>query len=170
MNRVIRKSERISKTADSILKYKRDSLSIPLKNEDLARMLMRSQSFTVYSTSEGTISDIFGSGKLDIIRNDSVRRAIASWNANLKHLREYEKIEVSTVELYRECIDKYLKLYTQDPQLILDNDNKSKVLNDVVLLNTLTERKFNPRILNKMYKDQLSYLEQLLNVIDNNYK
>jgi hypothetical protein len=92
LERVIEKSEFTSMNADTVLMiHKNEIQEAPL--DKLIMQIMFGSGFTVYTSREGTMKDILGSGSLDIIKNDSIRLAIGSWEGNLKILREWEKID-----------------------------------------------------------------------------
>ncbi len=55
-------------------------------------LVTRTFGYTIAMTNEGTINDIRGSGDLRVIRNDRLRRMVASWNAGFKMISEREDL------------------------------------------------------------------------------
>ena len=168
LNRVIIKTEITSKSSDSILKFNRGELiAFPLHS--FMGCMMEATGFTVYTTQEGTMQDILGSGSLGIIKNDSIRLAIGSWQANLKTLREYEKIDKNESDLYFNYITQHIDLYKgHDPSqtIPLDDDIIAKLLSDRVFLNHIAARFESPFGLNLLYKEELPKINRLLVLIN----
>lgn len=167
LNRVIDKSERTYLTIDSVLQdFKNQSYNFSL--DDLGDLIMAGTSYTVYGTSEGTIDDILGSGQLEIIKQDSIRHAIGSWQSHLKWIREWEAIEKKSVDDYTDRIYNYLDLHKYREGDILTSTSKEDMFKDRVFINLLTDRKFYPKRLNALYKEELVKLESLLELIEKN--
>jgi len=166
LERVIQKSEITSNKADSILKFQNneiDDIALP----ELIHFIMGASDFTVYGTQEGTIQDVIGSGNLDIIKNDSIRQAIGSWEGNLKLIREWEKIEKKSVDDYTDLLMPLLDLYKDDPSLIITKETKDMLFDNRLFLNHLTDRESLPFTLNELYKNELLKLQSLIKIIDN---
>ena len=167
LDRVIKKTEITSKSADSILQLKAGELdSLSLRN--FVRCMMNATGFTVYQSQEGTIQDVIGSGKLDIITNDSLRLAIGSWQVHLKNIREWETIDKKTFNIYSDYLHEHANLYkiSNNRMLPIDNLLKNQFMNDKVFLNRLRDRERIPKILNNFYKNEILRLDVLLRQID----
>lgn len=166
LNRVIEKSEITSKISDSILKLQRGELD-DFNIEVFVSCVMNATGFTVYKTQEGTIKDIMGSGQLDVIQNDSIRLAIGSWEANLKDLREWEKLEKTATDSYYKYLQQHIDIYKFDQDEFPINEKiKNQLLQDRIFLNYITDRENLPRILNKLYKNEMVRLNALLKLIN----
>ncbi len=166
LERVIEKSEFTSMNADTvILIHKNIIQDVPFYK--LIGQIMTGSGFTVYTSREGTMKDILGSGSLDIIKNDSIRLAIGSWEGNLKILREWEKIDKKSSDSYIEFLMANLDLYRDDPQLVLTEERKEFLFNNRFFLNHLTDRKYVPLTLNEEYIAELKRLKSLVKTIDN---
>ena len=165
LERVIKKSKNTSSKADSILMLQKNEIeNITLPK--LLDLIMEATGFTIYSTHEGSVQDILGSGNLDIIKNDSIRFAIGSWEANLKFIREYEKMEKKSVDDYDDYLQLHLDLYKDDSLSILTTDIQEKLFKDRIFLNHVSNRKYLPKSLNKLYKYELPRLQNLIELID----
>jgi hypothetical protein len=170
LNRIIEKTEYTSKCADSILQFKNGGLD-GLSLESFAFSMMDATGFTVFQSQEGTIQDSVGSGNLDIIKNDSIRIAIGSWHANLKPIKEWEKLDKNSFGLYNEFLHKHVKLYTRGLQELPINQAKmDELLNDDSFLNRIADRKRYPRILNLNYSELILKLDVLIERIDKELK
>ena len=91
LQRVIKKTKRVNEAAKELGMMILDS--IPRGSLiQIDSLIGATNGFTVFMSSEGTIGDIQGSGRLNLISNDSIRRSIATWQADLKGIREWEKL------------------------------------------------------------------------------
>ncbi len=167
LDRVIKKTEFTSKSADSILKLKAGELA-SLSLMSYVRCMMNATGFTVYQSQEGTIQDILGSGKLDVITNDSLRLAIGSWQAHLKIIREWETIDKKTYNIYSDYLHEHANLYKigDKRELPIDDLLKNQFMNDKVFLNRLRDRERIPKILNRLYNNEILRLDNLMSQID----
>jgi len=167
LKRVIKKTEVTFNASDSILKLQRGELK-DFDSKTFISCIMNATGFTVYKTQEGTVQDILGSGSLDIIKNDSIRLAVGSWVANLKDLREWEKLDKAATDKYYEYLIKHVDIYKFEGEgsLILEDSTKEFLLNDRMFLNRIADRILPPRVLNFMYNEEVNKLERLLNLID----
>lgn len=166
LERVIEKSEFTSMCADSVLRTRKNEMQ-HLPHEKLIYQIMSGTGFTVYTSQEGTVQDIIGSGTLDIIHNDSLRIAIGSWEGNLKILREWEKIEKKSSDNYLSFLMAQIDLYYDDPLLALTEERKDFLFNNRIFLNHLTDRKYLPLTLNEEYKKELQRLRKLVKMLEN---
>ncbi|TPV31421.1 hypothetical protein FJ651_14600 [Paucihalobacter ruber] len=166
LERVISKSEFTSKCSDSLLNHiSGDSAYLYLNH--IESMILASANFTVYQTFEGTVQDIIGSGTLDIIKNDSIRKAIGSWHANLKGIREWEKLDKDGSSEYYRFLQHNMPLFQLNTQeFILTESEKERLFNNQLFLNLILTRYRTPRILNENYKNELPRLNKLINLID----
>ena len=166
LNRVIEKTDKTSNSSDSILQFQRGDIEA-LNLRSFIRCIMNATGFTVYQTQEGTIQDIMGSGNLDVIRNDSIRLAIGSWQANLKDLREWEKLDKNSFTVYNEFLQNNLKVYLRgQKELPLDEVTMNKFLENDLFLNRIETRKRYPGFLNNLYKKEIPKLDILLVLVN----
>ena len=166
LNRVIKKAEYTFISSDSILQFKRGELDT-LSLMSFAYCMTDATGFTVFQTQEGTIQDIMGSGNLGIIKNDSIRLAIGSWRANLKTIREWEKLDNKSHGIYREYLHKHVRLYIRDSiELPIDEAKMSELLNDNLFLNRISDRKHFPKVLYNEYSKLIPRLDALIKHID----
>ena len=167
LKRVITKTEETSMSADSILQLKSGELD-SLNIRSFVSCMMNATGFTVYQSQEGTIQDILGSGKLDIITNDSLRLAIGSWEANLKNIREWENLDKDTYAVYSKYLHEHANLYKINDrrELPIDENIKNQFMEDKVFLNRVRDRKRIPKILNNLYDNEVLRLDALIRQID----
>ena len=167
LERVIKKTERTIIYADSILQHKKGALE-SLSLFSFTNCIMNASGFTVYKSQEGTIQDILGSGNLDVISNDSIRFAIGSWTANLKNIREWESLDKNTYSNYSNYLHRHINLYEIDERRVLPVNNgiMEELMRDRVFLNGIRDRVRNPKILNSLYKKEITRLDGLISQIN----
>lgn len=91
LDRVIEKSGLAHQGADSLLTgLALDTAGVP--SEKLLRYLPQISGYTVFLGFDGTLEDLLGSGNLAVIRNDSIRIALATWKSELGLMRELESL------------------------------------------------------------------------------
>jgi len=166
LERVMHKSDETACLADSLLMYKRGELT-DIGSEQLDFLILDVSGFTVYQTHEGTVQDILGSGILDIIKNDSIRLSIGSWQANLKGIREYERLDRESSVAYMEYLKAHVDIYNvkRDGGL-RGHNNDLAVFDDRVFMNNVAARKRMPTILNFLYQDELPKLNRLISTVN----
>ena len=166
IQRVIRKSELTRNVSDSILRYKsKDTNNFSLAQLDT--LILGATGFTVYQTHEGTVQDILGSGVLNIIKNDSIRHAIGSWQASLKNIREWEKLDIESANQYMQYLKQHIDIFkTINKEGILTEKDKETIFNDRLFLNHLDSRSKTPNVLIKLYRKELPKLERVISLIN----
>ena len=133
----------------------------------LDTLIMNAIVFTVYKSYEGTVQDILGSGTLDIIKNDSIRLAIASWQANLKDIREWEKLEKVSNKEYLDYLQQRIPIYKMRYKSgILTEQKKIELFADDTFLNQVNARSRLPGTLNALYKKELTKIDKLINMVE----
>ena len=165
--RVIKKTNRISKRADTlatmIKKHGNELSSIQIDT-----LTGSSTGFTVFMPNEGVINDIIGSGKLDMIDNNELRAYIASWEANLKMIREFENLGKTLSANYSDYISKYFDLVNvkfREPAFL--NDKRNEFLNDYIMTNFMEKVYGNSMMLNELYNEKSIEIDSLISIINN---
>jgi len=166
LKRVIKKSGGVAKTIDTLvdlIKKNGDALT----RSQIDSLSSHSTGFTVFMPSEGVINDIIGSGKLDMIKNRVLRSKIASWEADLRMIREYERLGKEDSGKYIEHISKYFDMangkYGQ-PGFI--DEMRSEFLNDHIMTNFMSDMYGNSLRLNELYHEKALMLDSLISIID----
>ena len=114
LDRVIEKSGLATRACDSIIAFSRRAPE-DIPNEQLLELQLDVLGYTKHMTLEGTIEDLQGSGKLAVIRNDSVRRAMAIWEADMRLLREIEVDGKRSFENYLDYLNDHFPFYERYP-------------------------------------------------------
>jgi hypothetical protein len=168
--RVIIKTERVAKTTDTfitLIKKKGDALS-QIKIDSLSG---GSAGFTVFMPSEGVINDIIGSGKLDMIKNNGLRTKIASWDADLRMIRENEILSKNISINYNDHISQYFDLARfkfGKPAFL--NHKRTDFLSDNIMTNYLTDINGLSLRLNELYREKLIIMDSIIDIIDSELK
>ena len=147
LDRVIEKSGLTTRACDSIIAFsRRDPADI--SNERLMELQLEVVGYTKHMTLEGTIEDLQGSGKLAIIRNDSVRRAMATWEADMRLVRELEVDGKRSFENYLDFLDVQFPFYERSPDM---ESFKNTLLNQMLYLNRVSDRAITTNYLHETY-------------------
>lgn len=166
LERVIQKSEITQSASDSVLAYHQSKIK-DVSLEQLEELIMKATGFTVYKTNEGTVQDVLGSGVLGIITNDEIRLSIGSWQAALKDIREWENLERESSKQYLDYLKERISIYKmRQNEAILTEPKKEELFADNIFLNHADTRFRLPRILNDLYKKELTRLDKLISTIE----
>lgn len=160
LDRVIAKSGKILKACDSVISYsQRAPEEVP---EDSLLVFMGDlMGYTKHMTRQGTIEDLLGSGKLDVIRNDSIRRAVATWEADLKLSRELEEDAKMAFQSYAEYLDLHIPMYER-PNM---ENVKKELLPQMLYLNQVTNRAITIDYLHHTYLKMQPRWQRLLETV-----
>ena len=162
LDRVIAKSNRTLNATDSLLRYAKGLLQIT-DSTKIENLVMESANYTLFLSQEGTINDIFGSGDLALVLNDTIRKSMVNWNSELKYLTEYEALGKDN---QLQCIN-YLSTKTPFYRIslkgsFLDKATIAKILSDQRFLNLVSNQQHMAIVLNGLYTAQKTKMEQLL--------
>ena len=166
LKRVIQKTDGVAKTIDTLvdlIKINSDALTA----RQIDSLTSGSTGFTVFMPSEGVINDIIGSGKLDMIKNNVLRNKVASWEADLRMIREYERLGKEDSGKYIEHISKYFDMVNGKygkPGFF--DDMRSEFLNDHIMTNFMVDMYGNSLTLNELYHEKSLVLDSLIAIID----
>ena len=168
--RVINKTESVAKTVDTFV-------TLIEKNGDALTLIQidilsgGSAGFTILMPSEGVINDIIGSGKLSMIKNIRLRSKIASWEADLRMIRENEILNKQVSVNYNDHISQYFDFINSrfgKPAFL--NHKRSDFLNDNIMTNYLIEKYNYSRMLNELYREKSIVIDSLIAIIDSELK
>ncbi|MGA9240178.1 DUF6090 family protein [Robiginitalea sp.] len=147
LDRVIEKSGLATRACDSIIAFSRRAPE-DISNEQLMDFQVEVMGYTKHMTLEGTLEDLQGSGKLAVIRNDSIRRAMATWEADMRLLRELEVDGKRSFENYLDFLDEHFPFYERHPDM---EYFKKVLLNQMRYLNRVSERAITTDYLHETY-------------------
>ena len=167
LQRVIKKTKRVNEAAEELGMMILDS--IPRGSLiQIDSLIGATNGFTVFMSSEGTIGDIQGSGRLNLISNDSIRRSIATWQADLKGIREWEKLSkdanMQNVNYLNQRVDQLL-LFQQDE--ILTSELVDELFADVYYRNIVYDTGRLAYVLNTLYTKHHETLSRLSTLVEN---
>jgi len=164
--RVIKKTDRVAKMVDTlgaIIKKNGDALTLM----QIDSLTSGSTGFTVFMPSEGVINDIIGSGKLDMVTNNELRKKNASWEADLKMIREYENLGRELSDKYSDHTSPYFDMLNAKfmKPAFLDH-KRAEFLSDIIMTNYMTQIFGNSMMLNELYKEKSEAIDGLITIID----
>ncbi len=157
LDRVIVKSGNILAACDSVIAYSKRTPE-KIAEDSLLNYMKDLMGYTKHATQQGTIEDLLGSGKLEVIQNDSIRRAVATWEADMKLSRELEEDAKTAFMSYGEYIDLRLPGYER-PDI---EKVKRELLPQMLYLNRVTNRAITIDFLNRTYLEMKPRWQQLL--------
>lgn len=164
LDRVIEKTERVSRAADTLIRFMVDP--VPLSEDAFASLTLTGFGFTVFMPSEGAIRDLVGSGQLALIRNDYLRSEIALWETNLEMIRQYEMLFKDSYMEYYELNEQYLDL-----SKLLENTSPytrqahEAFIKDISLRNKLILMYQTSESLNDLYLEKKQDYDSLIGVV-----
>ena len=166
LDRVICKKEDTQKMADSLLLWSTGNYSrIPIDTLEVYAPVVGL--YTLFLSSEGTIEDIVGSGDVEIIENDAIRKSIVSWESTLKLPREWERIGQGAAEEGMTYLQNKVPMYRQRlNEPLLNAELTESLLNDTYYLNLLDNQIFISRTLIPIYNEIWDQHWELLNAIE----
>lgn len=162
LDRVIEKSGLTTRACDSIIAFSKRAPE-DISNDRLRELQFVVMGYTKHMTQEGTLEDLQGSGKLVIIRNDSVRRAMATWEADMRLVRELEVDGKRSFENYLDFLNVHYPFYERSPDM---ESFKNTLLNQMLYLNRVTDRAITTDFLHETYLGVKPRWEMLLQTVD----
>ncbi len=159
--RVLNKTNRVANASFRLLKLK-DSLPNQWNSSVFDSLIKKSAGYTVLMIDEGAINDINGSGNLSLIKNDSIREKIASWDANLSMLREYETLFKEAVFNFKELSQNYLNLSGDryKNEALLNTEDRNKFYTNKYLNNSIFEVVTKAFTLMKFYEEERKVMQK----------
>ena len=168
LDRVINKSSETLGATDSLLRYAQGQLKLPTI-EAFEALIMGATNYTIFMSQEGTINDIFGSGDLALIQNDSIRKAMVNWAADLKYLKEFETLGKDNQLRYIGHLLESAPMYRKTRQQnFVDQEVADQLLKDTQFLNLVSEQKHMAQELNWLYQNQRAKMETILEQVHQN--
>lgn len=160
LNRVIKKTDTIALSTIELLKPTFDTVPMP-SPATFDSLINNTYGYTIAMTNEGTINDITGSGDLKVIRNDSLRRMIASWEAGFKMIREREDLLKRAFQKNAERLQNKVDLF--NPEGAVKNESVRRfIINDLEHRNGLFELVISSTSLNNLYREKIESLDTMI--------
>jgi hypothetical protein len=165
LERVIQKTERVSKAADTLMRF--IVASRPNSQASFDSLALSEFGFTVFMPSEGVIKDLVGSGQLALIQNDFLRSEIALWDTNLEMIRQFEILFRESYMEYRELNEQYVDL----TRILFNNspytsEARRAFLKDIALRNKLVKMYQTSQSLNDLYLRKRQDYDTLTRVVE----
>ncbi len=165
LQRVFNKTESIAKAVTALLKYESDTVPLPTAAV-YDSLINDSFGYTIAMTNEGTIEDIMGSGDLKVIRNDSLRRRIASWESGFKMIRERETLLrnefLKELDLFNPIMDALGHSHHGKP--LISKKNQRRILQDTLFRNSFANMIMTCRVLNHYYDLKLKEIDTFIQI------
>lgn len=167
LRRVIEKTDRVTSASLQLLSFSTDTVPMP-PPAVFDSLVAETFGYTIAMTNEGTINDISGSGDLKVIRNDSLRRMIASWDAGFKMIRERENLLKDAFQknktLMEEEID-ILRLLSEGNGFA-DDRKRMFIVTDVSHRNQILNLIISSSPLNELYLEKIKSLDTMIAITE----
>lgn len=161
LQRVIDKTNRVMKMADTLLKVKNDEVT-DFSDRNFTSWIFASSGFTIYQAKGGTVKSLIASGDLNVVTNDSLRLALATWEDDLSGLKEWETLNKGSSQEYQDYVNQNLDLFQLDyVDVPIDKTIQEQLLNSRMFLNHVSNRRRLSYILNRVYEEQMVQLKAL---------
>lgn len=162
--RVFDKTQRVKNSCQLLLDMGVDSIPmLPPKAFD--SLVGTTFGYTIAMTNEGTLNDIRQSGDLSVIKNDTLRRFMASWDAGYKPIRERESLLKEAFQEHR----MYMKTISDQSQngilgSMFTPKARTQITKDTLYRNNLGNMALNASVLNRLYKKKIKQLDTLIDL------
>lgn len=168
LQRVVHKTDTIFLSTIKLIEYATDTLQPPPASV-FDSLIIKTFGYTIAMTNEGTINDISGSGDLKVIRNDSLRRMIASWNAGFKMIREREALLKSSFENNKNRLEAKINMVRLNRfhNNLTDEKTRYFILHDRKYRNGFVDLIRNSSVLNELYKNKIKNLDTMIRLTRN---
>lgn len=160
LNRVITKTDTIIMATLELLRPSIDTVPMP-PPAVFDSLVIRTYGYTIAMTNEGTINDINGSGDLKVIRNDSLRRMIASWEAGFKMIREREDLLKTAFQRNAGKLEDKVDMLNPDRRLMND-ETRRFLISDLEHRNVFFEIIMSSAALNDLYRQKIKSLDTMI--------
>ena len=163
LERVIDKTNRVKIAALQLLEYSTDTVPMP-PPAVFDSLVITTFGYTIAMTNEGTINDITGSGDLKVIRNDSLRSMIASWEAGFKMIRERENLLKVSYEENKKNLQNKVDLYSYEinDHGLTTQLTRELITADLLQRNGLFTLVINSNRLNQLYREKIKSLDTMI--------
>ena len=167
LSRVITKTGDVEKITNLLLSLKEISTE-SISTEELDSLILRSRGYTIFMSSESTIIELISTGNLGLIRNDTLRSYLASWEASLKPIRGWEVHSKKSVDqlsdLLNQYADNYAYYYFDKP--LLSDSERNHLLSDMQCRNYWDDIRRFSEFLNELYIEKRATIDRILLLID----
>lgn len=171
LKRVIRKTDHVTSASLQLLALSTDTVPMP-PPAVFDSLVAATFGYTIAMTNEGTINDISGSGDLKVIRNDSLRRMIASWEAGFKMIRERENLLKEAFQKNKTSIEEEIDLeeLISEGNAFADDRMRKSFFKDVSHRNRIIGLIMSANPLNELYLEKIASLDTMIAITERELK
>ncbi len=166
LDRVATKTGEITNSTIRLIEIALDSVYL-IEPAVLDTLLLDTFGYTIAMTNEGTIKDIAGSGDLKVVRNDTLRRMIASWEASFKMIREREDLLKQDFLDNRRRLDEVIDVtgFYRNSRPLAEYDKKMEILDSPIYRNGFSNIVRSSSVLFELYNAKKKSLDTMLQLI-----
>ena len=166
LDRVIDKSRETSMAADSLLQSCNGRIA-PVAPQKFADLVMALPGYTLFLSADGSVEDLVGSGKLEVLADSRIRTAVATWQSGLKLMRAWESTGEKSVQDMLHYLERSVPLYAlEDAGYVMDPELRGRLCQDMQFLNLVDGRVMVLEELNAQYRNKKQEVAVLLAWLD----
>lgn len=168
LQRVIGDAKKISSAADTLFLLLSHERNDVLKGKFLDSLLFTASDYSQISLNDGGIREVLNTGSLDIIRNDTIRLILASWEERLHKIRKFEGESVDTGKDYVQYLSKFINAsrWVLDSPSVLIPEKREALLKDPMLRNYLGRIAGIHNGMDQRYMEEKQLLDSLNHLIE----
>ncbi|MEN8187277.1 MAG: DUF6090 family protein [Bacteroidota bacterium] len=164
--RIIEKTKKTWLSSDSLILISR-SYNTSIPDQALDSLIILSINYAIFTPDEGIITEIINSGDLEIIKDKSIRRYIASRDSHLNNIKKYEEFQKTISEKYIDYLTENIDFTNlEESNSITISETKDGFFSNLIFRNHLSGRSRSSRILNQLYINELKMIDSIEIIID----
>lgn len=163
LRRVMEKTDDVTTASLKLLSIAEDTVPMP-PAAVFDSLVGETFGYTIAMTNEGTIKDISGSGDLKVIRNDSLRRMIASWDAGFKMIRERESLFKAAFQKNMQNLEEELNMekLLRERNGFANDEKRHFIVTDISHRNRMVNLIMSSDPLNELYLEKIKSLDTMI--------
>ncbi|MEN8124756.1 MAG: DUF6090 family protein [Bacteroidota bacterium] len=170
LNRIIEKTKKSWLSSDSLIFISR-SYNASISYQTLDSLIRLSINYAIFTPDEGIINEIINSGNLNIIKNETIRSFIASWDSHLENIKKYEEFQKTISVQYTNYLTDFVDFTNIDSNSsIIISETKDEFLSSTKFRNHLHGRSMSSIILNRLYLKELKLIDSIEIIINKEFK
>ena len=172
LNRVIEDAELISSCADTLFLMLARNETASLKGVFLDSLLLTASDYSLISLNDGGVQEILNTGSMDILKDETIRVHLASWNDRLDKIRKYEEETEYLAVQYQDYLMQYMDMKRFESRELAEEGmvipaKKQQLLTDHILTNYLVKIVGSHNAMHRRYVEEKSVMDSLTVLIDN---
>nr|WP_297788711.1 DUF6090 family protein [uncultured Allomuricauda sp.] len=163
----IKGNRTVISACDSLLLMAHEKSYQAIQDQNLERLVISLGNYAKLQLEQGTLEEIFYSGSLQTISNDSIRGFLVDWDRNFVAIKELEIYARDNQEKYLAYLNTFVPYYAFDfLEVKYSPETREKYFNNTELLNNVADIRFIARILNIEYMEKINEIEAFNTLVE----